>query len=115
MKHLESKLQQHCVRWFDLQYPKLKQLLFAIPNGGKRGVVEAKIMKGEGVRAGVADLFLSVSKSECHGLYIEMKTEKGKQTDSQATFEQAVTAQGYQYHIIRTFEDFRVLIQGYLG
>ena len=53
MKHIESTLQVSCVRYFRYQYPQYKKLLFSIPNGGKRGVVTASIMKQEGALAGV--------------------------------------------------------------
>lgn len=114
MKHLESKLQQSCVRWFDYQYPRYRLNLFAIPNGGRRSKIEAAIMKGEGVRAGVADLFLAVPNGKYHGLFIEMKTESGRQTDTQKEFEKAVTAQGYSYTICRNFESFVNVVSDWL-
>lgn len=131
MKHEESKLQQACVKWFRLQYPNL--ILFAIPNGGKRGVVEASIMKGEGVTAGVADLFLAKAKVHLfdnternsviehlpvilsYGCFIEMKVGKGKQTESQKEFEKKVTEQGYQYSVCRTFDEFKSTVETYLN
>lgn len=114
MKHLESKLQQSCVRWFDYQHSRYRLNLFAIPNGGRRGKIEAGILKGEGVRAGVADLFLAVPNGEYHGLFIEMKTESGRQTDTQKEFEKAVIAQGYCYTICRNFESFVNVVSDYL-
>lgn len=122
-KHNESKLQRECVRWFDLQYPKLKQLLFAIPNGGARNKIEAGIMKGEGVRAGVADMFLAEYVDHekvghkyqgCHGLFIEFKFGKGKQTDSQKTFEKSVKNNWYWYEVVSDFDSFKNLIETYL-
>jgi hypothetical protein len=99
------------VQWFRLQFPHLT--LFAIPNGGRRGKVEAAIMKGEGVLAGVADLFLMLSTMEYNGLFIEMKTSDGRQSDSQREFERKVIENGYCYKICRTFEEFRDLIMCY--
>lgn len=121
MNHQESKLQRNCVRFFDLQYPSLRQLLFAIPNGGRRGKIEASIMKGEGVRAGVADMFLAVQKTmnggydlQYAGLFIEFKFGKGKQTDSQKSFQAAVKKQGYRYEVVRDFDSFKNLLEEYL-
>lgn len=123
MKHSESKLQQSCVRWFDYQYPNLRYNLFAIPNGGARGKIEASIMKGEGVRAGVADLFFAkefpslvtdVTGIQYHGLFIEMKFERGKQTVYQKEFQRAVEKQGYRYEVIYNFDSFKNLIETYL-
>ena len=54
MKFEESHIQRACVRWFALQYPELKGILFAVPNGGGRSKIEAGILKAEGVTAGVS-------------------------------------------------------------
>lgn len=35
---VEHRIQQACVRWFNLQYPHLRGRLFAVPNGGRRDV-----------------------------------------------------------------------------
>jgi hypothetical protein len=111
-RHLESKLQQSCVTWFRLQYPKY--ILFAIPNGGKRSKVEAKIMNGEGVLAGVADLFLMCPRKGYCGLFIEMKYGEGKQSDNQELFEINAEAFGYKYVIADSFDRFRIEINNYL-
>jgi len=114
-RHLESALQRECVTWARYQYPVLKKLLFAIPNGGKRGKVEAGIMKGEGVVSGVADLFLSIPNSfGIHGMYIEMKAKKGRQSDSQKDFEVATLNEGYVYFTVNNFDDFRVIVTNYM-
>jgi hypothetical protein len=122
-QHLESRLQQACFKWFCYQYPQYKGLLFAIGNGGKRGKVEAGIMKGEGVVPGVADLMLAVPKGSqgpdgfnliAAALFIELKYGTGKQSPAQIAFEKAVTAQGYQYSVCRTLEEFMNVINTYL-
>lgn len=114
MRHVESRIQVSCVSWFRLQYPKMARLLFAVPNGGMRGKVEASIMKGEGVVAGVADLLLLVPTSKHHGLCIEMKTSKGRQQDSQKAWQEAVEGQGYKYIICRSLDEFMAQIRAYL-
>jgi len=120
--HLESTLQIHCVKWLNLAYPKLAPLCFAIPNGHKRSKITAAILKREGVRAGVADLFFAKAKYldinnskwlDKHGLFIEMKVGKGKQTDAQLAFEKAVTEQGYAYRVVRTFDEFKLIIENW--
>jgi hypothetical protein len=112
MKHLESKIQQTCVHWFRLQYPQ--HVLFAVPNGGRRGKVEAAIMKGEGVLPGVADLYLAHPSKGCHGLFIEMKTEKGRQSNSQLLFEEKITERGYHYAVCRSLDEFMNTVNEYL-
>ena len=59
------------------KYPAL-DLLFAIPNGGKRDKITAGKLKAEGVKAGVPDICLAVSTSHSAALYIELKRPKDK-------------------------------------
>lgn len=117
MRHIESRIQQECVRWFRLQYPKLWNLLFAVPNGGWRGPVEARIMKAEGVTAGVADLLLLCPNGTYHGLCIEMKTgmKGSKQSAYQIAWMQEVTNVGYKYVVCRSFDEFKDAISAYLA
>lgn len=111
-RHLESKLQQACIRWFKLQYPK--ETIFAIPNGGKRNALEAKIMKGEGVLAGVSDLFvMKPSKNYC-GLFIEMKTGKNKLSVNQKEFLKKAQDQGYKTAVCYSLEDFMQEVNNYM-
>lgn len=114
MRHVESIIQQNCVKWFRLQYPKLALLLFAVPNGGARRRIEGAIMKAEGVTKGVSDLLLLFPVKHYHGLCIEMKTEKGKQQPSQKIWQREVENAGYKYVICRSFEDFMGEINSYL-
>lgn len=114
MRHLEHRTQKACVWWFRLQYPNLAGLLFAIPNGGARDAVTGRMLKEEGVLAGVADLFLSVPRHGLHGLYIEMKTEKGVVSYKQKEFAANVTHMGYGYEVCRSADDFRRVVSAYL-
>lgn len=114
MRHQESIIQQNCVRWFRLQFPKLSRLLFAVPNGGARRPIEGKIMKAEGTLVGVSDLILLYPSKGFHALCIEMKTEKGRQQPSQKLFQRAVEEMGYKYIICRSFEAFMDEIRAYL-
>lgn len=112
MRHLESSLQIHCVKWFRYEHPDM--VLFSIPNGGKRSAITAKIMKAEGQMSGVADLFLMYPHHGYHGLWIEMKVGKGKQSESQVYFQQRAELFGYKYTIARTFEEFITIVTDYL-
>lgn len=114
----ESKLQKACVQWFRTQYPQ--HILFAIPNGGKRGVIEASIMKAEGVLAGVPDLFLAVPQQyedgvlKAPGLFIEMKTPDGAMSDNQKVIMPKLKNAGYPVVICRSFEAFKTAVDDYL-
>lgn len=128
-QHAESRLQESCVTWFRLQYPKLALLLFAVPNGGKRthrtvvrnGKVytyspEAMQMRKEGVTAGVADLILLKPSSGYASLCIEMKTtdKASRQRESQKVWQKAAEGAGNKYVVCRTLEDFMATVKEYL-
>lgn len=114
MKNEESRIQIACVEWFRYQYNSLSGNFFSIPNGGARNAITAKILKAEGTVRGVADLFLSVPRKGFHGMYIEMKTEKGKQQESQKIFQSNVEKEGYLYVVCRSLDDFITKTENYL-
>lgn len=78
----ESVEQQCLFRWAAFQsgrFPELA-LLYHVPNGGSRKKAEAGRFRAEGVKAGVPDLCLPVARGGFHGLYIELKRQKGSKT-----------------------------------
>lgn len=114
MKNEESKIQIGCVKWFRYQYPEYARQLFSVPNGGQRSAITAKIMKAEGVVPGVADLILLKPSKQHHALCIEMKTDKGRQSDNQKEWQFVVESHGYKYVICRSIADFIDEITKYL-
>ena len=119
MKNLESKLQESCVKWFDYSYPKYKHLFFAIPNGGARNIITGAILKRQGVRKGIPDMFLAVFCRSCSGinwggLFIEFKTDKGKLTAEQEVFFHTSVLQNFKCVVIRDFDSFKELMEKYL-
>lgn len=114
---MESELQRKCVAWFRWKHPDHALLLFAVPNGGGRSKAEAAIMKAEGVTAGVADLILLEARGGWGALCIEMKTEmKGSaQSKRQKEWQQAAETFGNRYVVVRTEEEFREVVNAYLG
>ena len=111
----EHKLQEACLRWFNLQYPRLRGRLFAVPNGGRRDAVTGAKLKAEGVVAGVSDLILLKRTHQYGALLIEMKTPKGRQSEHQRWWQRVVTENGeYKYVVCRGLDDFTRQVDGYL-
>lgn len=110
----EHALQCACVRWFRAKYPRLKDNLFAVPNGGRRDAITGAKLKEEGVTAGVSDLILLKSNRFYGALCIEMKTPKGRQQDTQKLWQQAVEQGGAKYVVCRSLDDFIREISQYL-
>lgn len=112
----EHQIQCACVRWFAYQYPELRGRLFAVPNGGRRDVTTAAKLKAEGVVAGVADLILLKSNHDYGALLVEMKTPKGKQSDSQKKWQLTLCAEEeYKYVVCRSLGDFIREVRDYLN
>lgn len=63
--------------------------------GEKRDIGTARKLKQEGVKAGVPDLVLPVSRGGYHGLYIELKVGKNKPTKEQKEWLEALKQEGY--------------------
>lgn len=76
------------------KWPEL-ELMHHIPNGGMRSKSEAARFKAMGVKRGVSDVFLPVSKGGYHGLYIELKAKDGRPEKEQKDWIAAVREQGY--------------------
>lgn len=108
-RHIESQIQIQMVKWFRLQYPRY--IIAAIPNGGQRSALEAKIMKGEGVLAGFSDLIIIANGNV---LFVEVKTKSGYQSDLQAKFQSDVERLGFQYSICRSLDDFILTIEKWI-
>ena len=119
----EHDQQAALVKWFNLQYPKLKGCLFAIPNGthlaGDRAQRARKMnkLKAEGFKAGVSDLFLCVASNGYHGLFLEMK-DKGKTkchlSGPQKDHLELVETQGYSGEWASGFDQGKEVIEAYL-
>lgn len=114
MKHLEEHLQESCVRWFDYQYPSHRLLLHHSPNGGRRDAREGARFKAMGTRAGFPDLILLLPSIAGNYLAIEMKSDTGRQTESQKAMESAIVKAGGKYAVVRCFEDFFNIVSGWV-
>lgn len=117
MERTEHQEQVTLFRWVDLVktgQPELS-LLHAIPNGGHRHKAVAARMKAEGVRRGVPDLCLPVASGEYHGLYIEMKSHKGRLSSEQKEWADALESQGYRFQMCRSWQEAAMTIADYLG
>ena len=97
MKQYEADQQRKLFQWTTFiraEYPEI-DLMFHIPNGGSRNKLEAANLKKQGVKAGVPDLFLPVSRGGYHGLFIELKYDKNKPTEKQTEWLKNLNEQGY--------------------
>lgn len=114
-RSLEHTLQSRCVRWFRLTFPNMKHNLFAVPNGGYRTKTTAALMKAEGQLSGVADLILLKRKGKCGALLLEAKVKGNYQSDNQKLWQSLIEADGYEYRIFHSLEEFIEIVTEYLN
>jgi len=72
-------------------------------SGENRDLGTGALLKAKGLRPGKSDYeFKIVNNSIAEHIYIEFKTEKGKQSDSQKAFEETCYASNEHYYIARS-------------
>lgn len=114
-RNLEHGLQSRCVKWYRLQYSNRRHNLFAVPNGGYRTKTTAALLKDEGQLSGVADLILLVRKGTCGALLLEAKVKGNYQSSNQRLWQKMIEADGYEYRIFHTLEEFTEIVNEYLS
>lgn len=105
------------------KYPELKYM-FSIPNGFYSTAGQKSKMKAEGLKSGVPDIMLpatlypiplSNNGLTYNGLFIEMKSSKGKVSQEQKDYIDFLTKQGYKCEVCYSWTSARDVITNYLG
>ncbi len=108
----EDQEQIKLVTWMTKQGIKF----YAIPNGGKRGMAEAIKFKRCGVISGVPDLCIPIPSGSYHGLYIELKRQKGGILSiTQREWLSYLREKGYYAEVAHGFEEAKEIITHYLS
>ena len=107
---IEAKIQQEIVVWFNnnycLQKNDPKCVVFSVPNETK-DVKEMMVKKATGLLSGVSDLIVVLPSKV---LFVEVKTTTGKQSKNQIKFQKEVTDLGFEYHLVRSLDDFKKIV-----
>lgn len=113
----ESICQRNLIRWWAVAHKGFsipEQLFFSVPNGGHRHAITAAIMKAEGCRRGVPDLFLLVPRKGYSSLAIEMKTKVGVLSLDQVLFHAALRKHSCLVEVCRSIDDGVKVVTKYL-
>jgi hypothetical protein len=87
---------------------------FAVPNGGRRTKIEAARMKFMGVKPGVADLVFAWGDSLfSYVLFVELKSDKGRQSAHQKAFQEKCEENYFTYRICRSLDEFSSILKEY--
>ena len=114
MKVTESKIQQEITVFFRnnycLKFHDPRCAIFSVPNE-RSNVKEQMRMIATGLMSGVSDLICVLPNKV---LFIEVKDAKGRQSPKQKEFQKTVELLGFEYHLVRSLEDFQEIIQKHL-
>tara|TARA_R110001599_G_scaffold26223_4_gene92577 strand:+ start:936 stop:1271 length:336 start_codon:yes stop_codon:yes gene_type:complete len=107
----EDQLQMAAMRWIRLAYPNA--VSFHVANERKTSPMRGGKLKKMGVLAGVPDIhILEPNKIYC-GLFIELKTEKGRLTPSQKDVIERIENAGYKCAVCRSLSEVICLVDDY--
>lgn len=106
----ENELQISVIKYCDIR----RVSVVHIPNESKRTVSYGSLLKRMGMRKGFPDLFFPIARKGYHGLFIEMKTDKGKLGDDQLKWLKTLSKEGYLCKVCRTLESAVELIDYYV-
>lgn len=112
----ESQEQKALFGWWRAYARNTSLVMLHIPNGGARNAITGARMKAEGVAAGVPDILLAASRQGCHGLWIELKRQKGgRVSEAQEGIMTALRQAGYRVEVCRGWLAARDVIENYLN
>lgn len=123
----EQQEQEAFCQWLAI-HPDLKDSYFSIPNGEMRPkkLIKKKDgsykyicptgikLKKAGLRKGAFDLFIAYPTITYHGLFIEMKTKKGKETEEQKKFKYDMQKKGFCAEFCYGFYEAISLVNNYI-
>jgi hypothetical protein len=100
----EMGLQCALMSWLEAKHPTIKDLTFASAGGMWTSIRQASLMKSSGYKRGTPDLFIAIPQRGAHGLFIELKTEKGRPSKEQKEVCKALNNVGYEAYICRGWQ-----------
>lgn len=103
-RHDEDDLQRATCRLFDTKFAH-RCFAFHVPNGGRRGKIEAARLVGMGVRAGVADWIVLLPGGKFAAIELK-RADGGYLSGFQKAFRDRVEGLGGAWYLVRTIEEF---------
>jgi hypothetical protein len=121
VKYAEAEMQAAILRWFNTQYPQYQGLLVGYPAGLNLNLKTRVRMKATGLTPGFPDLQLLIPgalRSDgkiSPGLFLELKTVKGRVSEVQKEYHDKLSNQDYTVVICRSFYEAVDWIKSYLS
>lgn len=122
----ERKMQTEFFKFIDKEYPELRHMCYATPNGGKRSGKYGKLLKLQGLTKGVLDTCCAIPSLICkdskisvssNGLYIEFKA-KGKKSQTskeQKRFLKNANLFNYSAFVVDSVDEATILFKNHVN
>lgn len=102
---IQAEIYKYYKNYFQIKYKDC--LIFSVPNGGLRDKRTAMLMKATGLTPGASDLIVIYFGKL---LFVECKTATGTQSEEQKVFAERVRDCGFDYYLVRSLLDFKLLL-----
>ena len=109
----EERLQTEIIRYIKLKYPKARHC--ASLGGIYTGPRQAIKAKRTGYSRGFPDLQITEAKGGYFGLFIELKTLKGRATTAQKEWINDLKERGYAAYVCKGVDEITETIDAYMG
>lgn len=106
----EFRIQAQCAQWLWNTYPECRKCFILVDNNSS-STIAALQKRAMGMVKGAADTFFYWKK---HLYFMEFKTPIGKQSQAQMDFQNVANIHAHKYLIIRSFEEFKEIIESIL-
>jgi hypothetical protein len=97
-----------------IRFKGLDPITMHIANERKSSIQAGALLKRMGVKSGVSDLFIARASREYHGLWLELKSEKGKVSANQSKFMADMVREGYATKVAYSADEAIFIISDYL-
>lgn len=114
-RHIEDQEQIAYFQWLRLQHPNINDMAIHVPNGGKRGKIEAARFKAMGVKKGFPDIVIFIPHGRAHGLMIELKSPRGRTTKEQVDWGARLNERGYWWVVCYGWKEAARATHSYFG
>jgi hypothetical protein len=111
---MENKIQGDFFKEAWNTLPKTRGLIYHIPNGGKRGIIEANQFKAIGVVKGIPDIHCAIPAGGFAGLWFEFKTEGGRLSKDQEKRIETLRTAGHRVEVVRSAPEAIAILKEYL-
>ena len=111
----ENQIQIALMAWIKLQLPHIFDYTIHIANQRKTSLQAGALLKKLGVKAGVSDIFIAWPTNQYFGLWLELKTHKGKLSAEQHVFMERMSKVGYKAMVSFGLDEAIKIIELYVS